>query len=529
MITLYVHSLCAIQLLAVARGVDRAMNPFSTVCFYFAHSKNISYFIALMLYNTITRVNYRITVNYETSREMKSTQLKGNKLTIIHESNTILYSLYTLEDRKYTRVRAEVHRFDGYTEHSCLYGGFLFRFESIKTLAAGFLGPYCNVTENDPLIRGRNELTLSSGLNQILIYAYSQYFKINITFFFSNDSCEGIFNICDKPIIGKLSLGRDGSFSFAKQIYHTDSYEATYHAFYKDRYALRDRHQSIEITLITKATTCFNIQNVRNTESLLHPVHSCSIIIVPRIPGRVNLIAKASFRSEAVLFYHIKECGEIASFSQTNLDMSVTKYSLTYANTTAEAGGSHMDLHFGKRYCYDGLGGYSITVKDTINYTCFHYHMRADAPSTSYVECAVLTFPTLLEHVFSLRLIAHENDDRLPLNQAVSKSVYYYYITISQTLYTCQAQQWYFIGRVQLMHVLGTSCSKNMKCIVRGSLDELLQEDTEAITFRTYTKLLHFLVGRYREACPFTIGFSIAQYIVNTYAITDAHCTFQVS
>ena len=137
-----------------------------------------------MLYNTITRVNYRITVNYETSREIKSTQLEGNKLTIIHESNTILYSLYTLDDRKYTRVRAEVHRFDGYTDHSCMYGGFLFRFESIKTLAAGFLGPYCNVTENDPLIRGRNELTLSGGLNQILIYAYSQYFKINLTFFF---------------------------------------------------------------------------------------------------------------------------------------------------------------------------------------------------------------------------------------------------------------------------------------------------------------------------------------------------------
>ena len=488
-------------------------------------SNNITYNLALLIYKTITREIFGLSVNYVPAAPLSGILLQTDTLTIIHESNTILSSLYILEDRKYTRIQTEVHRFEGPTEHDCLYGGLMFRLESLQTVAAGVVGPYCNNTENDPLIRGRNELTLSGGFNQLLIYAYSRYFKINITFHFSTDVCEGIIKICDMPIFASETIDKDG-LTHVKHIYHRDSYVATYHAFFMED---RKRHPSIEITLVAKPARCFNIQNMRSTLSLKFTVYSCTITIVPEVSGIINLMARASFRPEAVHFYHIKKCGEIASFSQTNPDMSVTKHSLTYANTTAEAEGSHIEVYFGERYCYDGLGGYSITVKNAINHTCYQYNIKADAQSTSYVECAVLTFPRLQQYAFSLRLIAHEDDDRLPLDQVVSKSVYYYYITISQTSQSCKSRHWYFIGRVQLTQFLGSSCSTDNRCFVRGSVDEILQEDNDNITFRTYTKLLHFLVGRYKKACPFTIGFSTAQYIVNTNETTDANCTFQVS
>ena len=89
-----------------------------------------------------------------------------------------------------------------YPDH-CYLGGFVIK-ENVtfllhnlsKQLSSTTYGPYCRTTQGEPLINAINSWILPRGVHHIVVYSYSQRFKIRMTLQVSRTPCEPATDVC---------------------------------------------------------------------------------------------------------------------------------------------------------------------------------------------------------------------------------------------------------------------------------------------------------------------------------------------
>ena len=138
------------------------------------------------------------------SAEVIDLQIPNQTIVIQHDysKNTILKKVYRIAVPKgatfYPRIKMNIKELFGFTDDICSYGGmfFLINGDHLGNIPHETDALICDIDSGRFFVGKLNTLTLSNGETFIMIFAYSNKFKINVNLAITKDECEGFVNIC---------------------------------------------------------------------------------------------------------------------------------------------------------------------------------------------------------------------------------------------------------------------------------------------------------------------------------------------
>ena len=173
-----------------------------------------TYQSVMFIYDSKDRLLSTIAIRWNNKNKVNMISIKPalvgettTRIQHIGRTTDILNTVWKIDQTNmsnFVSLRLEFNKFHGYTGSKCIYGGFAFMYDIthiINTRQILEFGPYCEYRRADPLMG--NKMTLSRGDTYLYVYAYSDFFYLDIEVVLSVDECEGVLNPCEVCLLLK--------------------------------------------------------------------------------------------------------------------------------------------------------------------------------------------------------------------------------------------------------------------------------------------------------------------------------------
>ena len=500
-------------------------------------SNNFTYFVAVFEYRMLFRDWFECFVHYSIKLQLDSIDVRFPN-TVHHDTKSLTFSYYTLDARINNRLNLTVRQLNGRTSIECLYGGITILANMTKkfksTLRKSY-GPSCNASLQEPWHLGNNSIVLPKGIHAILVYAYGDFFLIDVTMALVKEQCEGVFNLCDR-IINQYRTTHTPNVYHATHFYVEKFFIAKYSTyFFQDEKNVYERSTTVDITIIPRPNKCFIFQVLREELILTHHVHRCFIKIVPQYYGLIDVRGHIVYNTMFNQFM-TPETNPAVRILKTVQNLSVEKTELSYTHRKAIVQNAisvklYIIGHFG---AFTTMGKYAIAINNTVIMACAKQYVSVDNELYNYAACGVIYFQRAINYSVILdlvRLSSSDEDIGIQLVELQYGSTFFYHVIISPVDAHCI--DFDVQDSLHVVQIVFPVCNEDEVCITEYTMSAMQLHNANLISFKAHFKIVQMHVIKRLDPvlCPLNISFISAVYVHKKYEHVnmERHCDIYVS